>query len=105
MYIIDPKSKISLHLQLYQQMKEEIITSLKVGDKLSSIRKVATLYNLSKTTVESAYSQLYAEGYIVSRPKSGYFVSDFHFGEIVCSSQFIRTPSRFSLGHSKVKNL
>jgi GntR family transcriptional regulator/MocR family aminotransferase len=64
-------------------MKEEIITSLKVGDKLSSIRKVATLYNLSKTTVESAYSQLYAEGYIVSRPKSGYFVSDFHFGEIV----------------------
>jgi len=63
-------------------MKEEIITNLKVGDKLPSIRKVATLYNLSKTTVESSFSQLYAEGYIESRPKSGYFVSDFYFDEI-----------------------
>ncbi|RUM69832.1 MAG: PLP-dependent aminotransferase family protein, partial [Sulfurovum sp.] len=48
-------------------------------DKLPSIRKIATLYNLSKTTVESAYSQLYAEGYVESRAKSGYYVSELFF--------------------------
>ena len=80
MYIIDKESKKPLHLQLYEAIKEEIVHERKPGDKLPSIRKVATLYNLSKTTVENAYSQLYAEGYIESRPKSGYYVSDFDFG-------------------------
>ena len=60
MYILDTKSKIALHIQLYQAIKDDIVSNYKVGDKLPSIRKVATLYNLSKNTVESAYSQLYA---------------------------------------------
>ena len=79
MYILDAKSKIPLHIQLYQAIKEDITTNYKVGDKLPSIRKVATLYNLSKNTVESAYSQLYAEGYVESRAKSGYYVSELFF--------------------------
>jgi GntR family transcriptional regulator/MocR family aminotransferase len=37
---------------------------------------MASSYNLSKTTVESAYSQLVAEGYIESYPKSGYRVEE-----------------------------
>jgi len=78
MYLLDENSKIPLHLQLYRAIKEDIVTNHKVGDKLPSIRKVATLYNLSKTTVESAYSQLYAEGYIESRPKSGYYVCELY---------------------------
>ncbi len=79
MYILDAKSKIPLHIQLYQAIKEDIIQNYKVGDKLPSIRKVATIYNLSKNTVESAYSQLYAEGYVESRVKSGYYVSELFF--------------------------
>jgi GntR family transcriptional regulator/MocR family aminotransferase len=79
MYLLDTKSKTPLHIQLYEAMKAEIKSAKKVGDKLPSIRKVASEYNLSKTTVESAYAQLFAEGYIESRPKSGYYVSDFHF--------------------------
>lgn len=79
MYLIDTKSKTPLHIQLYKEMKAEIQSVKKVGDKLPSIRKVASEYNLSKTTVESAYAQLFAEGYVESRPKSGYYVSDFHF--------------------------
>ena len=79
MYILDTKSKNPLHIQLYQSIKEDIITNYKIGDKLPSIRKVATLYNLSKNTVESAYSQLYAEGYVESRAKSGYYVSELFF--------------------------
>jgi len=78
-YILDAKSKTPLHIQLYQAIKEDIVTNYKVGDKLPSIRKVSTLYNLSKNTVESAYSQLYAEGYVESRVKSGYYVSELFF--------------------------
>jgi len=76
MYKLDSNSKEPLHIQLYKELKQDIQNNLKVGDKLPSIRKIATLYNISKTTVENAYSQLYAEGYIESIPKRGYFVSD-----------------------------
>ena len=79
MYHLDPRLKTPLHIQLYEALKEDIITHCHVGDKLPSIRKIAALYNLSKTTVESAYSQLYAEGYIESRARSGYYVSELYF--------------------------
>jgi len=57
-------------------MKMEIEKNLSAGSKLPSIRKMAQDYKISKNTVESAYSQLFAEGYIESRPQSGYFVSN-----------------------------
>ena len=79
MYLLNEKAKTPLHIQLYEAIKADILANHIVGDKLPSIRKVATLYNLSKTTVESAYSQLYAEGYIESRPKSGYYVCALYF--------------------------
>jgi GntR family transcriptional regulator / MocR family aminotransferase len=75
LYTFNPSSNEPLYMQLYNQLKNEIQNSLFLGDKLPSIRKIAQEYNLSKNTVESAYRQLYAEGYIESRPKSGYFVS------------------------------
>ena len=74
MYILTPKTKTPLYQQLYRELKKDIINNYSVGQKLPSIRKIASLYNLSKNTVESAYSQLYAEGYIDSRAKSGYRV-------------------------------
>lgn len=74
MYVIQKNSKISLHIQLFEEIKKDIIENCKIGDKLPSIRKVTTLYNLSKNTVESTYSQLVVEGYIDSVPQSGYFV-------------------------------
>ena len=79
LYILDKKSKIVLHIQLFEAIKKDIITNYKVGDKLPSIRKIASTYNISKTTVESAYSQLYAEGYVNSIAKSGYVVIDTYF--------------------------
>lgn len=76
MYVLNPSIKIPLHLQLYEEVKKDILDNYKVGDKLPSIRKIASLYNLSRTTVESAYSQLVVEGYIDSYPKKGYIVED-----------------------------
>ena len=79
MYILDSNSKVPLHKQLYEQLKEDITNNLKVGDKFPSIRKLASTYNISKTTVQNAYSQLYAEGYIDSQEKSGYYVCEVLF--------------------------
>jgi len=76
MYIINQDSKIPLHVQLYNEIKKNIIENHTAGDKLHSIRKVSSTYNLSRNTVDSAYSQLVAEGYIESYPKSGYVVTD-----------------------------
>ncbi|WP_428739072.1 PLP-dependent aminotransferase family protein [Sulfurimonas sp.] len=79
MYTIDQNSKTPLHIQLYEALKNDIVQNLKVGEKLPSIRKLSSTYNLSKNTVESAFRQLYVEGFIESYPKSGYFVSDTNF--------------------------
>ena len=50
--------------------KTESIT----GTKLPSKRKLADFLNISRTTVELAYAQLLAEGYISAKPRVGYFV-------------------------------
>uniref|UniRef100_UPI0040472BBC MocR-like pyridoxine biosynthesis transcription factor PdxR n=1 Tax=Aliarcobacter sp. TaxID=2321116 RepID=UPI0040472BBC len=89
MYIIEPNTKTPLHIQLYSELKKDIIENLNIGDKLPSIRKISSLYNLSKNTVESAYNQLYAEGYIDSIPKSGYIVSDNIYKEFTPKNSII----------------
>ncbi|HLO77988.1 MAG TPA: GntR family transcriptional regulator, partial [Magnetospirillum sp.] len=45
------------------------------GKKLPSIRRFAEMNGISKSSVVEAYDRLVAEGLIVSRPKSGFFVS------------------------------
>ena len=44
------------------------------GARLPSKRKLAANLRVSQVTVETAYGQLLAEGYLVSEPRRGYFV-------------------------------
>lgn len=68
-----------IYYQLYEYIKKEIINgNIKGKSKLPSLRKLCQHLNLSKNTIEAAYQQLYAEGYIESIPKSGYRVIDIH---------------------------
>lgn len=65
--------------KLYNDIKEQIITGqLSHGDKIPSVRDAAFLYSVSTTTVQNAYFELCADGYIISKEKSGYFVSIFN---------------------------
>jgi GntR family transcriptional regulator/MocR family aminotransferase len=73
---LDGDSQIPLYEQLYEALKSWILHEAKAGAKLPSIRALAKENRLSRTTVESAYAQLYAEGYIDSRPRSGYYVAE-----------------------------
>lgn len=67
----------SLYEHLYKCIKKDIIQGkLKAGDKLPPKRPFAKNLGISVITIENAYGQLIAEGYIYSLPKKGYYVSD-----------------------------
>ncbi|HPW99802.1 MAG TPA: winged helix-turn-helix domain-containing protein, partial [Sedimentibacter sp.] len=68
--VFDKESNKPLYIQLYEYIKAEITSGLlKPDSKLPSIREASSTLKLSKTTVENAYSQLVAEGYIENYPK------------------------------------
>ena len=69
----------SLYEHLYKCIRNDILCgNLSMGEKLPSKRNFAKNLGISTITVENAYAQLIAEGYIYSIPKKGYFVSDIH---------------------------
>lgn len=75
-YSLENTDNTSLYEYLYKCIKNDIIKgALGAGTKLPSKRAFAKNLNVSTVTVENAYSQLMAEGYIFSKPKSGYFVA------------------------------
>lgn len=75
-FFLDKLSELSLYEQLYVQIKLAIEEGkLKKNEKLPSKRKLANHLKISQTTVETAYGQLLAEGYILAKPKVGYFVT------------------------------
>ncbi len=64
------------YLQVYDYYRELITTGrLMEGTKMPSIRCCAQQLGLSRTTIETAYLCLAADGYIISRPQSGYYVT------------------------------
>ena len=64
-----------LYEALYRCIREDILSGkLPAGTKLPSKRALCAHLEVSKITVEGAYNQLLAEGYIRSAEKVGYFV-------------------------------
>lgn len=71
------KQASHLYTQVYQYYKDLILCGkLPPGAKMPSLRRCSKELEISRTTVESAYLQLAADGYIISRPQSGYYVTD-----------------------------
>jgi Transcriptional regulators containing a DNA-binding HTH domain and an aminotransferase domain (MocR family) and their eukaryotic orthologs len=74
------KKEVPIYEQLYIHIRKEIeIGNIKGGEKLPSKRKLATHLNVSQNTIENAYAQLIAEGYIETVEKKGYYVNDLEF--------------------------
>lgn len=60
---------------LEQELKQQIRSGyLKSGDRLPSIRKLCSHYELSKATVLHALHRLEADRWVQAQPKAGYFV-------------------------------
>lgn len=65
-----------LYMQIYSYIKSEVLARrLKAGNKLPSKRALAAQLGISTITIEGAYGQLMAEGYIYAKAKSGYYIS------------------------------
>lgn len=86
-YSFEQRGKQSLYEYLYNCIKEDILSfRLAPDEKLPSKRALSKHLDISTITVETAYGQLMAEGYIYSVPKSGFFVSH------IASSERVSLP-------------
>lgn len=74
---LDENSPTPFYQQLFDQIHENIENgSYPVGSKLPSIRGLAADLGCARNTVETAYHLLTQEGYVQSRPGSGYVVQN-----------------------------
>lgn len=77
--LLDSALDKPIYYQLYEYIKGEILKgNIMSEEMLPSLRKLSVQLQLSKNTVEAAYDQLYAEGYIEKLPKVGYKVQDIY---------------------------
>jgi GntR family transcriptional regulator/MocR family aminotransferase len=75
---LDRDAAEPLHDQLSRQIRDEIRSGnfSRSSSRLPSSRALAADLGISRVTVNLAFSQLRAEGYLVSKPGSGTFVAD-----------------------------
>lgn len=63
--------------EIYAKIKDGITCGkYAIGSKLPSKREAADIFGVSVITVESAYELLISEGFVISMPRSGYYVCD-----------------------------
>ncbi|MGN1372477.1 MAG: PLP-dependent aminotransferase family protein [Candidatus Coproplasma sp.] len=78
-YQLDEKNK---YYSLYYNIREDILHGvLSAGERLPGKRTLAEHLAVSVITVQTAYEQLLAEGYITSEERRGYFVAEVNVGE------------------------
>ena len=75
-YDMENRDGLARYDYLYRCIKEDILKGrLTAGEKLPSKRGLAEHLHVAVVTVENAYAQLAAEGYLDAREKRGYFVN------------------------------
>lgn len=81
-YDLSARGDSALYDYLYQRIRDDIMAgAIAAGQRLPSKRALAQHLGVSVVTVEGAYAQLAAEGYVRSRPRSGYFACELPTGE------------------------
>ena len=73
---LDRKSRLPIYEQLYAYIADGIRSGRLIeNERLPSKKALASHLGISANTVETAYAMLCQEGYVSSRPRSGYYVS------------------------------
>lgn len=94
MPIWDYSKNTPLYVQLYEYIKNEIqIGTIEPETKLPSKRKLASYLGISQNTIQTAYEQLCAEGYVESRPRIGMFVQKLE-DNLSCNLPLIDKPDK-----------
>ena len=75
-YSMNDRGNQPLYEYLYRCIRQDILSGVLAADeRLPSKRALAEHLQISVITVETAYQQLEAEGYLYVRPRCGFFVS------------------------------
>ena len=73
--ILDLKSGLPIYLQIVEQIKHNITAgNLSVGEKLPTVRQLATELEINPNTVVKAYTELERTGIIESKQGVGTFI-------------------------------
>ena len=76
---LDYRDTRPLYEQVRDGLRKLMVTGmLRPGDKLPSVRALAVQLAINPNTIQRAYAQLEAEGYICSVPGKGTFVEEMH---------------------------
>ncbi|MGJ8616031.1 MAG: PLP-dependent aminotransferase family protein [Sulfitobacter sp.] len=76
-FFLHPDAQGTLQQQIQQMIAQGILSGrFQHGEKLPSTRKLAGHLGISRITVTIAYTELLANDYLVSKGRSGYFVSE-----------------------------
>lgn len=89
-----------MYQQIYEYIKEEILSGrLSHPEKLPSSRSLAANLQVSRSTVDTAYEQLVAEGYVDARAKRGFFVNSITHAQTFATSWEDICPHDISSDH------
>lgn len=92
-YELKKSPGVPLYEALYRCIRSDILSgTLAPGQKLPSKRALAQNLEVSKITVEGAYGQLLAEGFIRSQEKVGYFVEEVVHGAAPQPAPEVKEP-------------
>ena len=86
-YNLEQRGEASLYEYVYQQIRDDIVAGrIVAGEHLPSKRAFARHLGISVITIENAYSQLLAEGYICSKPRRGYYACELPEAPVLASA-------------------
>ena len=75
-YSLEDRGSLPLYEYLYRRIRKDILEGrVAAGERLPSKRALAEHLQVSVITVENAYRQLEAEGFLLSRPRRGFFAA------------------------------
>ena len=80
---IDPGSSTPIYEQIELGVKELILKgALKYGEKLPSVREMASILTINPNTISKAYGELEREGIIETLRGKGTFITDNYKGKV-----------------------
>lgn len=75
--VLDPAADKSLQVQIREKIIQGILSgSIPAGDKMPSSRRLAKQLQVARNTVVLAYQQLVDDRFLVTRERSGFYVTD-----------------------------
>lgn len=93
------QNDIPIYLQVVDQVKSKILSGqIKPGDKLSSVREMASMLGVNPNTIQRAFLELERQGFIVTQRAVGRFVNeDTDFIEACRQEKIQETIQQFAL--------